>query len=103
MDKPGLGAELNELWPPAGDLVALQFPIRSYGRTELALSPAARSLPGQRHRAEFRQVLFVAMDLDVASGEAVMRDDLERQIRAQVERQYARHGIPSVDHDLQIL
>ena len=26
MDKPGLGADLNELWPPASDLVALQFP-----------------------------------------------------------------------------
>jgi hypothetical protein len=77
--------------------------LRSYGRTELALSPAARSLPGPRHRAEFRQVLFVAVDLDVALGDAVTRDDIERQIRAQVERQYARHGNANVDYDLQIL
>jgi hypothetical protein len=77
--------------------------LRSYGRTELALSPAARSLPGQQRRAEFRQVLFVAVDLGVAPGDAVASDDVERLIRAQVERQYARHGIPNVDYDLQIL
>jgi hypothetical protein len=77
--------------------------LRSYGRTELALSPVARSLPGERHRAEFRQVLFVAMDLELLPGDTMTREDVERMLRAQVERQYARHGIPSVDYDLQIL
>ncbi|HZS02165.1 MAG TPA: hypothetical protein VFE37_25835 [Chloroflexota bacterium] len=41
------------------------------------------------------------MAIEPGDAEALVR--LERTIRAQVERQYARHGIPGVDYDLQVL
>jgi hypothetical protein len=76
--------------------------LRRYGRTELALAPAAMAPPGRR-RAEFRQVLFAAVDLELVPGDLVAPDDVELVIRALVEQQDARHGIPNVDYDLQML
>ncbi len=77
--------------------------LRSYGRVELRLTPAPTSPLGASRRAEFRQVLFVAVDLAQSSSDVAARQELEHTIRTQVERQYARQGITAVDYNLQIL
>jgi hypothetical protein len=48
-------------------------------------------------------VIFVAANLPSLRRDAEARESLERALRARIERYYARHGIPSVEYDLQIL
>jgi hypothetical protein len=47
--------------------------------------------------------LLVAANVGLAPGDIAARDRLERAVRLQVERQYARQGITNVAYDLQIL
>jgi hypothetical protein len=69
----------------------------------LAISPIPNLVPGRAQSVEFRQVLFVSLEAPIDPDDTVTREPVERTVRALVERQYARHGIPSVDYDLQLL
>ncbi len=79
------------------------FLLRTIGRIELDFlqreqRPSARPLPYR-----LTGILLVAANMAIEPGDAEALVRLERTIRAQVERQYARHGIPGVDYDLQVL
>src|SRR5205823_6676647 len=47
--------------------------------------------------------LLVAADVALSPGDAAARARLERTVRIQIRRQYARHGVFDVDYDLEIL
>jgi hypothetical protein len=79
------------------------FMLRAIGRVELDF--IQRHQQHMAHDEPYRLVgtLLVAANVVVGVGAAAEIARLERMVRAQVERYYARHGIPSVDYDLQIL
>jgi hypothetical protein len=77
--------------------------LRSFGGAELQLlpvppRPTARRVPGGPG-----MILLVACNVETPALDAAAKDRLERVVRAQVERQYAREGIVPVAYDLQIL
>jgi hypothetical protein len=47
--------------------------------------------------------LLVASDVTLSPGDNAARARLERTVRIQIERQYARQGVLDVDYDLEIL
>jgi hypothetical protein len=79
------------------------YMLRAIGRLELDFIQREQppTAPPQPYR--LTGTLLVAANFVVSPDDPTEIARLERMIRAQVERQYARHGIPSVDYDLQIL
>jgi hypothetical protein len=79
------------------------FLVSEVGRTEvdlLRLPAVPTSIQGAR---AVRVVLFVATAIRTSVQDRVASGILERLVRSQVERQYARLGIASVEYDLQML
>ena len=96
--------------------VALALPLRS----ALEMAAATRvvvSLLQSTRGVELRLVshgptalvrrlpatLLVASDVTLSPGDNAARARLERTVRIQVERQYARQGVLDVDYDLELL
>ena len=79
------------------------FLLRTIGSAQLHLlpvppQPTERRLPGGPG-----MILLVACNVEMPALDTAAKDRLERVVRAQVERQYAREGIMPVAYDLQIL
>lgn len=58
--------------------------------------------PGPVEPVGYGRVLFVGLNTTSVAEDAAGRAALERTVRALVERQYAREGMPDVDYDLQL-
>ena len=79
------------------------FLLRITRSTELALLSDDRFVPAARRALERFGLLFVAANVDLSVDNPAARGQLERLVRWQVERQYARQRIPAVAYDLQIV
>ena len=87
-------------------LAAMQvviFMVRAMGRIEVDLlryEPPGQTAP---EAYALQGIVLAATNVPVAPNDPTGRSRLEQRVRARVERQYARHGIPNVDYDLQML
>jgi len=79
------------------------FLLRTVGKTELNLLEDATTAGMPRQAGDLDAVLFVAADVNLGSDDAARRAAFERVLRARVEREYSRHGIPDARYDLQLL
>jgi hypothetical protein len=77
--------------------------LRAIGRLELDFIQREQlpTAPLQPYR--LTGTLLIAANVAVSPSDAAAIGHLERMIRSQVERQYARHGVPDVIYDLQVL
>ncbi|HZS02714.1 MAG TPA: hypothetical protein VFE37_28640 [Chloroflexota bacterium] len=75
------------------------FLLESTRSIELRLVPRGQQPPARRLPA----ALLLAADVALPPGDLAARDRLERTVRLQIERQYARQGVPDVEYDLQVL
>src|SRR3954452_24895312 len=79
------------------------FLLRTIGSAELQLLPVP-SAPTVRHLpSSAAMILLIACTVELSATDAAVKDRLERVVRTQIERNYAREGISSVAYDLQIL
>ena len=79
------------------------FLLQTVGRLELDLYRFPPHLLPHRDTRGRGGILFVSGNVSLRSANALARTRLERLIRAQVERQYARYGTRPVDYDLEIV
>jgi hypothetical protein len=104
----------------SGDRVALALPVGStrrivaatqvvvhlvehVGKVELDLLRLAPEPGVSAGSGERRAILFVAVAVRRAPLDANANARLERDLRARLERAYARQGIAPVEYDLQML
>jgi hypothetical protein len=77
--------------------------VSEVGRTEVDLLRLPAIPTGSHGERAVRVALFAATAVRASVNARVSRNVLERIVRAQVERQYARLGITPVEYDLQML
>ena len=77
--------------------------VEHVGKTELDLLRLAPEPAGSAESGERRAILFVAVAVRRAPLDATATARLERDLRARIERAYARQGITPVEYDLQML
>jgi hypothetical protein len=82
--------------------VAINF-VRRYGRIELDLIESPPDLRQPVAGAGVLATVLLSVNVWLRPSTAETRGEVERRLRQQVERQYARQGISSVLYDLQIL
>jgi hypothetical protein len=76
--------------------------VREFPRVELALVDVALLSRHIRRGVPTRVTLLISVSTTVA-GDAGAVGKLEADMRAHVERRYARYGIDAVTYDLQII
>jgi hypothetical protein len=79
------------------------FLLRTTPRAELALLSRGAFVRSPRGASERFGLLFAAVQVRRPRAQTTARGWLERLIRAQVERAYAREGLTDVQYDLAIL
>jgi hypothetical protein len=79
------------------------FLLRVIGRLELDFIQPEQQPSALLQPYKLIGTLLIAANVALPPGNAAEVARLERMIRSQVERQYARHGLPNVDYDLQIV
>ncbi len=81
----------------------VMFLLRKGWRVELVL---LRRLRGEEPEADPREgraaILLVAATVELSAAPNA-RSEVEQEIRAVIERRYARHGVAPVYYDLQLL
>ena len=87
-------------------LAAVQIVIhfmRTYGRIELDLLERPTSLRTPAGAGRPPGTLFLSRAVQLATDTPEARAQLESEVRAQIERRYARQGVTQVSYDLELI